>query len=330
MDDSAIQNPGLRFGNDGAMYWKGRALACEDMSEVLDSFRDFVALHLMAWWERSHLPEHRDVLPQSGVLWKMAGLAPLRKPLDFFRSHLDTEDFFADRMESMPEPPKPLPQPKMRFRFSPETQAGELERRTASLRNLKAWVAYEKRQSEIEQFEKDTLTFPERLAKARRYPAWKREMRKLEAAYALLETWEAKLEEAKRLPGWDFLPPGPGLSFSPQWLRSFLKYSNPDATYDFDRIREIQSLDPIAIRRGSVGSVAGYLAFVFPGDRVALESPRVGNALYFFRADWQHLCLLPKAELRGMMAHGDPRIERFEHTPGRSLRDWLRGHLRSG
>lgn len=330
MNDPSPQHPGLRFDCEGSMYWNGRHLKQTDMPDVLAVFQDLVALHLMAWWEKSHLPLIRGELPQSKVLWEMAGLMPLRKLLDSFRSNLESAGFFADRMEAVPEAPKPLPMPKVRFRFPAETLAGELERRTAPKRDMKAWVTFEARKREIEEYQRAATTFPGLCEKARRYPAWQRERQKLEKAYELLDSWDRKLKEAAELPGWEFLPPGPGLCYSPKWLKSFLGGSDPELTYDFERIRGIQVLDPVAIRRGSVGSVSGYLAFVFAADNVALESPRVGNALYFFRADWQHLCRLPKGKLRRMMAEGDPRIERFCHTSDRSLTEWLRDHLRYG
>ncbi len=330
MNGPIIENPGLRFGNDGEMFWRGRRLEASDLRAVLDRFADVLAFQLMAWWERTQLPLIHGVLPQSGVLAEMAGLEVLRRPLDFFGDHLEPESFFDDRLEAVPESPKPLPRPRTRFRFPQDTLAGELERRNASEWDLKAWVTYESRQREIEAYEEDARTFPERLAKARRHRQWMQDRRRLDAARALLASWERKLIEAGRLPGWEFLPPGPGLCYSPGWLKVFLGRSSPEASYDFARIREIQALDPIAIRRGRVGAVSGYLAFVFEGDQVALESPRVGNALYFFHRDWQELSRRPKAELRRMMAAGDPRIVRFCHTGDRALGPWLREHLMSG
>lgn len=205
-----------------------------------------LAFQFMAWWERSRLPLVRGVLPQSGVLSEMAGLEVLRKPPDFFSDHLEPESYFDDRLVAMPAAPKPLPRPRMRFRFPPDTLAGELERRNAPEWDLKARAAYESRQREIEACERDARTFPERLAKARRHRQWMKDRVRLDTARGLLASWEAKLAEAERLPG------------------------------------------------------------------------------------WEHLCRRPKAELRGMMATGDPRIVRFCHYGDRPLGPWLKEHLACG
>ena len=143
VNNSPLPHPGLRFGSDGAMFWKGRPLEHADMPNVLAAFRDLVALHLMAWWENWHSPLLTGILPQSGILVEMAGLAPLYKTLDYFRSNLETEGYFSDRMEVAPERPKPLPKPKKIFRFPANTLAGELERRNAAPHLTQAWAAYE-------------------------------------------------------------------------------------------------------------------------------------------------------------------------------------------
>lgn len=87
----------------------------------------------------------------------------------------------------------------------------------------------------------------------------------------------------------------------------------PYREYDFEKIEKLVRLKPIAVSISSASSTKGYLAFVFDGDQSALECPAVGNALYFFHANWRSLALESKQHLIRRMKAGDHRIKRLVH-----------------
>jgi hypothetical protein len=83
---------------------------------------------------------------------------------------------------------------------------------------------------------------------------------------------------------------------------------------DYQRLQQIQSLGPTRCWVGKK-SWAGYVVFEFPGnDRVILECPLTGNAIYVLPGDWMDLIKLSKAELRG-------RTKRFQKIVHRG--PWL-------
>lgn len=332
MPEEEVRPPtvALRFDADGTPFWSGRPLAREDLLPALECFDEIIGHHLMAWWEKLQNPLIRGPLPETGVLASMAGLHPLRRVLDFFESGLEAESWFADRLDTIPDPPGPLARSEIRYRFSPDTIAGEIERRNEAKRLAALQAAWDAREREIAEYQAQISSFRERLEKGKRFPKWLGERRLLEGARDRLEEWERKLSEAETVAGWDFLPPGPDLAYSVPWLRKLLGSVDPKATYDFTRIRAIQHLNPRAVRRGRVGRISGYLAFIFGGGKVALESPKIGNALYLFHSEWQILSQRPKSELRERMASGDLRMERYCHGNAISIVDWLKDRLHSG
>ena len=67
---------------------------------------------------------------------------------------------------------------------------------------------------------------------------------------------------------------------------------------DWERIRKIESLQPIARHFGKEGWF-GYGAFEFAySELIVLETPLAGNATYLLGADWREAISLAKAEVR--------------------------------
>ncbi len=317
----------LHFAADGTPYWTGRPMTSADFHQVLKVFDSLLAHQLTAWWERKVTGIRHGVLPETGVLAQMAGMEPLHRVLSLMEDHLEPEDFFADRLDSVPEPPA-MPKPLFTgFRFAPNTQVGEMERRQAAglqQHDEQALRHWERRMGE---YQRESTSFGPRIEKGRRYPTWRAERKLLDHAINTLRLWSARISEAQDSGNWDFLPPGPDLAYSISWLKPILMRHDPEASYDFGRINQLIRLQPESLRMGTVGGTEGYLAFIFRGNRVALESPRIGNALYLFRENWQSLCQLPKSTLRTMIAEGDRRIARHCHTVSSDVTEWVSHHL---
>lgn len=153
-------------------------------------------------------------------------------------------------------------------------------------------------------------------------------MRGIQTARENVNLWESRLKAATGSGEWDFLPPGPGMGYSIEWVKIRLHQRFPTAAFDFERIVTLLAFQPEVLHFGSGDFNNGYIAFVFSSGRVALESPVVGNALYLFHRDWLDLSLKPKGTLRKMMKDGDQRMARYFHSDGGNLRTWLEVHLR--
>lgn len=96
---------------------------------------------------------------------------------------------------------------------------------------------------------------------------------------------------------WKLLPPGEHLF--PRILAHFerLARHSRHAAYDFDRLRQINSLRPDSVYLGT-DEFKGYAVFYFNNSSTAvLECPVSGNAIYIIKGNWQRLSQLSKSEL---------------------------------
>lgn len=104
------------------------------------------------------------------------------------------------------------------------------------------------------------------------------------------------LQSARRLP-WLLLPPG---ELSVERLRSHyaaLAQRDPDFRYEPERIEKAFLLEPEECYVGT-NEFDGYVVFTFAEtDRVLLECPVYGNAVYVLGHDWRRLSKLSKGEL---------------------------------
>nr|MDP9475793.1 hypothetical protein [Actinomycetota bacterium] len=99
-----------------------------------------------------------------------------------------------------------------------------------------------------------------------------------------------------RLP-WRVLPPGE-LSVG-NVLRHYegLQRRSPRVVYDKERIAKAFSLRPDRCYVGS-GEFEGYIVFAFSHtERVLLECPKFGNAIYVIHSDWRRLSRTTKQDL---------------------------------
>lgn len=78
-----------------------------------------------------------------------------------------------------------------------------------------------------------------------------------------------------------------------------------------DRFDKVESLEPINRLIGTSG-LQRYIGYQFGPDFVAFENPRVGNALYVLRGDWEALSKLSRTEL---LASRQGEFDRITHTP---------------
>ncbi len=123
---------------------------------------------------------------------------------------------------------------------------------------------------------------------------------------------------------WDLLPPGqPQLHLIKNYYLSLPNFSK----YDLKRLEILYALSPSEIWRGRE-DFTNYHAFVFSFTQsVALECPKVGNALYIIKDDWKELSKLPKMEL--LLKHAQS-VVRVVHPKNKKLspQEVLR-HLRA-
>ena len=115
------------------------------------------------------------------------------------------------------------------------------------------------------------------------------------------------LRSATRLP-WHLLPPG---EMSVESLRSHyagLARRDPDVRYEPERIEKVFSLGPEQCYVGA-DEFDSYVVFTFAGtDRVLLECPIYGNAVYVLGQDWKRLSRMSKGELLSGRARGVTKI----------------------
>lgn len=298
-----------------------------DFHSVLEAFDSIVSRQLLAWVERRALGMQTGVLPESGVISKMAGVVPLLGLLDGFERGMKPEDWFSDRLSDTPPRPQEPEIPKCR-RYPKGSLAAELEERMHQQDILRYWKRIERWKEEERWWLDNLQDFPRRVAKAAEYRRWQSDMRVIQTARKKVTLWESRLNEATKSGEWDFLPPGPGMEYSIEWVKIRLHQRFSATAFDFERIATLLSFQPEVLHFRSGDFNNGYIAFVFTNGRVALESPIVGNALYLFHRDWLDLSLKPKGVLRRMMKDGDGRMTRYFHSDGGNLRTWLDVHLR--
>lgn len=120
-------------------------------------------------------------------------------------------------------------------------------------------------------------------------------------------TDKGRLPKPQLLP-WKVLPPGEigHVELIEHYER--LKKAAPHRKYDLRRLRKMLSLSPNQCFVG-IDKFRGYVVFTFGGtDRVILENPREGNAVYVLRGDWQQLSKLTKQELLSRHADSTTRV----------------------
>jgi len=112
---------------------------------------------------------------------------------------------------------------------------------------------------------------------------------------------QALMKSALRLP-FVLLPPSKGGLRNA--IESYTKLSHAHshsldgARFNWERLEQIESLDPSA-RYVGVKLWKGYVAFEFQhSDKVVLECPQTGNATYILIGDWRKMISATKAELR--------------------------------
>lgn len=317
----------LHFDQNGEAYWQGRRVIAEDLRPILDAFDSIVSRQLLAWVERRILGIRVGMLPESGVLAQMAGVAPLRGLLNELENGLKPESCFDDRLAQLPSRPQAPEKP--RFRHYPNgTLAAELEERQYTKEQARYEKAHHRWQIEDKAWLENQPDFPRRIAKFKEFKIWEKDRKSILEARDKVVTWENFLKVSSTNSGWEFFPPGPGLEYTFDWVKIRLNQRFPEARFDFERIASLISFQPEVLHFGSGDFNDGYIAFVFPNGRVALESPVVGNALYLFHSDWIDLSRKPKLELRDMMKHGDRRVARYFHADGGNLKAWLDLRLR--
>jgi hypothetical protein len=124
---------------------------------------------------------------------------------------------------------------------------------------------------------------------------------------------------ASRLP-WRLLPPG---ELAVERLRihyKTLQHRNPHVRYDPERLARALSLGPERCYIGT-DEFEGYVVFTFVGtDRVLLECPVYGNAIYVLGPDWRRLSKMSKQELLSGRPHGVDKIVHKGNWFGRAKR----------
>lgn len=114
----------------------------------------------------------------------------------------------------------------------------------------------------------------------------------------------------------------------PASLEGYLKNEqrrHPSVEFDASRVRRILTLDPSKAYCGK-DEFDGYLVFLF--DRVpfaVLTCPRVGNALYLLKDNWETLAKLPKSQL---LAEHPSRVRRIIHGTSGEWFDKLSHEIR--
>lgn len=111
--------------------------------------------------------------------------------------------------------------------------------------------------------------------------------------------------------GWEFLPDGTREEIRVVMERRFgPRTSQDEIDIMIDRLARVQSLRPEERMVGTTG-LQRYIGYQFGPDFVAFENPRVGNALYVLRGDWQELSQLSRSQL---LASRQGEFDRIIHT----------------
>jgi hypothetical protein len=111
--------------------------------------------------------------------------------------------------------------------------------------------------------------------------------------------------------GWEFLPDGTHEEIRVVLERRFgSRTSRDEIDIMIDRLERVQSLRPERRMVGMTG-LQRYIGYQFGPDFVAFENPRVGNALYILRGDWQELSQLSRSQL---LASRPGEFDRIIHT----------------
>jgi hypothetical protein len=110
---------------------------------------------------------------------------------------------------------------------------------------------------------------------------------------------------------WTFLPDGTREDLTVTLIERFgSRASTNEIEIMVDRLIRVQSLSPESRLVGNTG-FQRYIGYKFGDDFVAFENPRVGNALYLLRGNWQELSQLSRSQLLKSRS-GD--FDRIIHT----------------
>lgn len=297
--NDTMNKPTLIFDSEATPYWSGRKAKPTDYREILADFDAIIHRQLVASLELklSDIPD--SPLPYTGVLPEMTGLRPLHELIDWLDCQL--RPVTERTVEAPPEPPTPSSAEK----YPANTLARAL------------WEALEK---ERERAWKDWAV---RMACWKETEAPHRDWAEAKAMIAnardLLDRASSREADYGGSHIWNYLPSEALGSAGRGGLSRLLRSLLPGMEYDFERIEKLVRLNPIAVSISTASSTKGYLAFIFDGDCAALECPAIGNALYFFHADWRSLALESKQELIRKMKAGDGRISRLIHGTGSDM-----------
>lgn len=117
---------------------------------------------------------------------------------------------------------------------------------------------------------------------------------------------------------WELLPPG---QLTGEGVRAYyegLARAYPERGYLPERIVKARSLGPSWGWKGT-GGFRGYMVFEFPGtEKVLLECPRYGNAIYVLGSDWRGLSRKSKGAV--LAGEGTVRIPHVGGWFGRTKR----------
>jgi hypothetical protein len=126
---------------------------------------------------------------------------------------------------------------------------------------------------------------------------------------------------------WTILPGGGSLMTSVGNYLINERKRHPTVDFDETRIHRILTLEPSQAFAG-IDEFDGYLVFLFQGIPFAvLTCPRVGNALYLLKDNWQTLAKLSKSQL---LADHAAHVRRIIHVASGEWFDKLRTELRAG
>ena len=318
----------LQFDIDGNRIWDGTEMHGSHYREALEDWTAVVGWQLAADAERRLLAADGPILRYAGIPRKFSRLDVLELLLQDIEASLPARSYFADRLVSLPPRPAEPVRPILPASRAPGSMWEAMERAQYEKASKAYEMAMHTWKSKDVEWQQALPDNERRVRKSHEFANDAKTRALLMTARATLEEWKEILRQASSLPGnWKFLPPGPWLDYRACWLREWFSWHYPGVEFNFQRLVIVKGFKPMAMVHGSVGGAEGYTAYLFRNGKVALESPKIGHALYFFHRDWAALCGLQKSVLIRMMDKGDHRMARFIHTEKSDLREWLEEKL---
>jgi hypothetical protein len=320
----------LHFDIDGNRIWDGADMKDENYRQVLEDWDAVVGWQLAAEAERRLLPAEGPILHYAGIPRKFSRLDVIELLLRDIEASLPDKSYFEVRLAALPPRPKEPVPPMLPKSRAPGSMQEALERAAFEKESKDYRIEHDEWRLKDEEWLRDLPENQRRVRKTKEFEGFRETLGLLAAARATLETWKKIQWDAASVTGaWKFLPPGPWLDYRECWLREWFTRHYPGVDFDFERLVVVNRFKPMAMVHGSLGGAEGYTAYLFRNGKVALESPKVGHALYFFRRDWATLCQRKKSELIHMMEKGkENRVERFIHTQSGDLAGWLEHRLK--